>query len=29
MGLRARDIMGFCLILFVVCLPVLGLALLL
>jgi short-chain fatty acids transporter len=28
MGLRARDIMGFCLILFVVCLPVLGLALL-
>jgi short-chain fatty acids transporter len=29
MGLRARDIMGFCLILFIVCLPVLGLALLL
>lgn len=29
MGLRARDIMGFCLILFLVCLPVLGLALLL
>ncbi|MBX3193224.1 MAG: short-chain fatty acid transporter [Labilithrix sp.] len=29
MGLRARDIMGFCLILFVVCLPVLGVALLL
>ena len=29
MGLRARDIMGFCLILFVVCLPILGLALLL
>ncbi len=29
MGLRAKDIMGFCLILFVVCLPVLGLALLL
>lgn len=29
MGLRARDIMGYCLILFVVCLPVLGLALLL
>jgi short-chain fatty acids transporter len=29
MGLRARDIMGFCLILFVVCLPVLALALLL
>jgi short-chain fatty acids transporter len=28
MGLRARDIMGFCLILFVVCLPVLGIALL-
>ncbi len=28
MGLRARDIMGFCLILFVVCLPILGLALL-
>ena len=28
MGLRARDIMGFCLILFAVCLPVLGLALL-
>lgn len=27
MGLRARDIMGFCLVLFVVCLPVLGLAL--
>ncbi|MDB4944590.1 MAG: Short chain fatty acid transporter [Labilithrix sp.] len=27
MGLRARDIMGYCLILFVVCLPVLGLAL--
>lgn len=29
MGLRARDIMGFCLVLFLVCLPVLGLALLL
>jgi short-chain fatty acids transporter len=29
MGLRARDIMGFCLVLFVICLPVLGLALLL
>jgi short-chain fatty acids transporter len=29
MGLRARDIMGFCLVLFVVCLPVLALALLL
>jgi short-chain fatty acids transporter len=29
MGLRARDIMGFCLVLFVVCLPVLGIALLL
>ncbi len=28
MGLRARDIMGFCLVLFVVCLPILGLALL-
>jgi len=28
MGLRARDIMGFCLVLFVVCLPVLALALL-
>lgn len=27
MGLRARDIMGFCLVLFVVCLPILGLAL--
>ena len=27
MGLRARDIMGFCLILFLVCLPVLGIAL--
>ncbi len=27
MGLRARDIMGFCLILFVICLPILGLAL--
>lgn len=27
MGLRARDIMGYCLILFVVCLPILGLAL--
>ncbi len=27
MGLRAKDIMGFCLILFVVCLPILGLAL--
>jgi short-chain fatty acids transporter len=27
MGLKARDIMGFCLILFVVCLPILGLAL--
>jgi short-chain fatty acids transporter len=29
MGLRARDIMGFCLVLFVVCLPILGAALLL
>jgi short-chain fatty acids transporter len=29
MGLRARDIMGFCLVLFVVCLPILGIALLL
>lgn len=29
MGLRARDIMGFCLVLFVVCLPVLALALVL
>ena len=29
MGLRARDIMGFCLVLFVVCFPVLALALLL
>jgi len=29
MGLRARDIMGFCLVLFVICLPVLALALLL
>jgi len=29
MGLKARDIMGFCLVLFVVCLPILGLALLL
>lgn len=29
MGLRARDIMGFCLVLFLVCLPILGLALLL
>jgi short subunit fatty acids transporter len=29
MGLRARDIMGFCLVLFIVCLPILGLALLL
>jgi short-chain fatty acids transporter len=28
MGLRARDIMGYCLVLFVVCLPVLALALL-
>ncbi len=28
MGLKARDIMGFCLVLFVVCLPILGLALL-
>jgi short-chain fatty acids transporter len=28
MGLRARDIMGFCLVLFVVALPVLGVALL-
>lgn len=28
MGLRARDIMGFCLVLFLVCLPILGLALL-
>ena len=27
MGLRARDIMGYCLVLFVVCLPVLALAL--
>ena len=27
MGLRARDIMGFCLILFVVCLPILTIAL--
>jgi short-chain fatty acids transporter len=27
MGLRARDIMGFCLVLFVVCLPILALAL--
>lgn len=27
MGLRARDIMGFCLVLFVVCFPILGLAL--
>ena len=27
MGLRAKDIMGFCLILFVVCLPILGVAL--
>jgi len=27
MGLRARDIMGFCLVLFLVCLPILGLAL--
>jgi short-chain fatty acids transporter len=27
MGLRARDIMGFCLVLFFVCLPVLGAAL--
>ena len=27
MGLRARDIMGFCLVLFVVCLPILGVAL--
>lgn len=27
MGLRARDIMGYCLILFVLCLPILGLAL--
>ena len=29
MGLRARDIMGFCLVLFMVCLPVLALALVL
>lgn len=29
MGLRARDIMGYCLVLFAVCLPILGLALLL
>lgn len=29
MGLKARDIMGFCLVLFLVCLPVLSLALLL
>jgi short-chain fatty acids transporter len=28
MGLRARDIMGYCLVLFVVCLPVLAVALL-
>lgn len=28
MGLRARDIMGFCLVLFLVCLPVLGISLL-
>jgi short-chain fatty acids transporter len=28
MGLRARDIMGFCLVLFLVCLPILGVALL-
>ena len=28
MGLRARDIMGFCLVLFLVCLPILGIALL-
>jgi hypothetical protein len=27
MGLRARDIMGYCLVLFVVCLTILGLAL--
>lgn len=27
MGLRARDIMGFCLVLFAVCFPILGLAL--
>jgi short-chain fatty acids transporter len=27
MGLRARDIMGFCLVLFLVCLPILGIAL--
>lgn len=27
MGLRARDIMGYCLVLFVVCLPILGIAL--
>jgi short-chain fatty acids transporter len=27
MGLRARDIMGFCLILFIICLPLLALAL--
>jgi len=29
MGLRARDIMGFCLVIFLVCLPILGAALLL
>ena len=29
MGLKARDIMGFCLVLFVVCFPILGAALLL
>lgn len=28
MGLRARDIMGFCLVLFLVCLPILGISLL-
>lgn len=28
MGLKARDIMGFCLVLFCVCLPILGIALL-
>jgi short-chain fatty acids transporter len=27
MGLRARDIMGYCLVLFLVCLPILGIAL--
>jgi short-chain fatty acids transporter len=27
MNLRARDIMGYCLVLFVVCLPILAIAL--